>query len=223
MAFRRRRVNRRAPVRRYRSRVARRRLSRRPRRRRGRTSGKLTFLCRNTHVVEVTGGLGLSVPIAPTLQTFDEVSPFYNNFEAYRIWGVNVKVTPQFNISDPGTGVANYYSAPWHKEATGVTITTNSIQSIDRCKSYHGCKTTVRNFVPAIMAAVGTTGDGVTVGKTSWRPRLEFHKDSHKIPHYCALYYFSPNQVAASAANKYMYEIQITARVTLYNQNKGLF
>ena len=126
MAARRRYVRRRAPPRRYRRAVRKTRRLRKKFFRRRRT-GNFTLLCRKVSVIAVPNDQGYSYQVAPTLNDYAEVQPFLNNFEAYRIWNVKVKITPLFNVAESGNPVPKYYSDPSIKSLIDFTASENFI------------------------------------------------------------------------------------------------
>lgn len=209
-------VSRRAPIRRYRR--ARRSIRRRPRRKiRARRSGNFVLKVRKTVSVLVPPKEGHQVHLAVKLQDFNEIEAFFGSFEAYRIHYLKVKVIPQFNVADAKTYCPNYYLAPWHREEP--VVNSNTILSIDKCKTYHGSRTAQRSFVPAVLASIGTLGQtSFNYSKTSWRPRIELSGSAHTIPHFCGLLYFGSNPTGASTVTSYPYEIEYECKITLYNQ-----
>lgn len=217
MAARRRYVRRRAPLRRYRRAVRKTRRLRKKFSRRRRT-GNFTLLCRKVSVIAVPGAEGYSYQVAPTLNDYAEVQPFLNNFEAYRIWNVKVKITPLFNVAESGNPVPKYYSAPWHRPGP-VAIASNSILSLDRAKSHNGTTTTFRRYAPCILTSIGIAGDTTQhLGKTEWKPKIAIQTSSTTIPHYAALYHWSQDQIPGPQAVTRQYELEISSVVTLYNQ-----
>uniref|UniRef100_A0AAU6S5A9 Capsid protein n=1 Tax=Myotis capaccinii feces associated cyclovirus 1 TaxID=3139988 RepID=A0AAU6S5A9_9CIRC len=217
MAFRRRTVRSRAPIRRRlpRRRVARRRRFRRSRRLRG----NFTFLARRTQVIVIPGNQGGNLSLAPALSDFTEITGLYTNFEAFRMWNVTVKVRPLFNVTGDLSPIPRYYIAPWHKPAPA-TIDSNGILSIDRCKSYNGTSGAFRRFVPALMSNLGYAGASSNqFGKTEWRPRIELNSNSQTLPHYCGIIHWAKDQIeGAGATTQRQYEIELTAKITMYNQ-----
>lgn len=218
MAFTRRRVRTRAPIRRYRA-AGRRSIRRRPRRKiRKSRAGNFTLLVRKSISQDVNATQGTFLQISPRLTDFDETIAFTPQFEAYRIHYIKVTVRPHFNTTAPDLAVAPYHIAPWHKPAKN--INTNIIRSIDRCKTYNGTRTASRTFVPAVVTGIGSildTGDKTILSKTSWRPRIEIVGTSTAIQHYCGLIFFPPAD-SVGATPKLTYEIETTMKITYYNQ-----
>ena len=217
MAFRRRVVRRRAPLRRPRRVIRRRRLRKRRVARRART-GNFTLICRKTFVAAVASNQGYSYQCAPTLNDFEEAKPFIPYFESYRIHSVSVKVTPLFNVAEPNNPVPQYYSAPWHR-AGPASLSSNSILSLDKARSHNGTQTTYRSFVPAVLTNIGIAGDATAhIGKVNWRPKIAIQQSSTTIPHYASIYHFSIDQIQGPQATDRQYEFQITSKVSLYTQ-----
>ncbi|ADD62480.1 capsid protein [Cyclovirus TN18] len=217
MAFRRRVGRSRAPIRRKlpRRRVARRRRFRRSRRLRG----NFTVLAKRTQVVVIQGDEGGTVTIAPSLNDFTELAPLVPNFEGFRIWSVSCKIRPLFNVASDVGPVPRYYVAPWHKP-TPTTVDSNGVLSIDRSKSYNGTSGAFRRFVPALLSAVGYSGiAGNQYGKIEWRPRVELNSNTQSLQHYCGVVHWSKDQLpGAGAPSRRQYEIELIAKITLYNQ-----
>ncbi|UDN67417.1 capsid protein [robinz virus RP_736] len=156
---------------------------------------------------------GQAVSITPSLSSFVEFNALRDNFEAYRIRKVKVKITPRANQSQTDTLVGPYYSAPYHRPVNTTNINQQTILSIDRSRQYAGTATSRRSYVPAILELVlVSTGASPTTqaAKTCWRPRIEASTaDTYTIPHFCGIYYFS---------GKNDYEITTTAFVEFINQ-----
>ncbi|BAP81874.1 capsid protein [Cyclovirus ZM38] len=215
MAPRRRTVRRRAPIRRRRRVIRRRRL--RNFRRRPRT-GNFTLLVRDTSVHGIKPAEGSTVPIYPRINDFKEAVPYLAYFESYKIHWISVKVSPLFNVAEPSQPVPRYYSTPWHRTPPTI-INTNTILSLDRAKSHHGCSSSFRRFVPAVLTTSNVVGEPTAhIGKINWRPKIAFDSTGQSIRHYCGFYHFSVDQVPLPNAALRQYEFEITAKITLYNQ-----
>ncbi|UDN67411.1 capsid protein [robinz virus RP_526] len=190
--------------------------SRRFRPRRNRSNGN--FFCKGkTSITIVVAGTGTQLQIVPTINGFVEFNNLKNNFEAYKIRKVKVKITPRANTSYPG-GVycGNYISAPYHKPVTTSTVTEESLLSIDKSRVYSGFATSTRSYVPAILELVlVSTGATPTTqaSKTCWKPRIEINgTSSFDIPHFCGLYYFSGQN---------QYDVETTVMVEFINQKNS--
>lgn len=215
MAPRRRLVRRRAPIRRKRRYIRRRRL--RNYRRRPRT-GNFTLLLRDTSVHGIDPKVGSTVPIAPKINDFKECTPYLPYFEAYKIHYVSVKVSPLFNVAEPGRPVPRYYSVPWHR-APPTVVSTSTILSLDRAKSHNGFSGSFRRFVPAVLTTANVAGDANThIGKVNWRPKIALEATAQGIRHYCGFYHWSIDQLPLPDSKIRQYEVEITAKVTFYNQ-----
>lgn len=219
MAFRRRVGRVRAPARRFmrrrRGRVARR--SRRFRRRRSR-SGNLTIKCRYSTVQFITPSEHKTYDVSCVLGDFPEAERLWDNFEAYRIWNIKVKIIPLFNVADPKSPVPVVITAPFHRAAPDLDA--NGILSLDRSKTHRGTSRIERNFVPAVLSAVQTQSIGSTASvKTVWRPRIELIGDNAaKIKHYGGLAYFEKPFGSQPITFERHYEVQLECTVTFYNQ-----
>lgn len=216
MAFRRRVIRRRAPPRRRSRRVIRRRrLRKRTFRRR---TGNFTLKVRKTAVLAIDSDKGYSYSVAPTLNDYDEAAPYLNYFESYRIWNTTVKVTPLFNVASPTEAVPRYYSAPWHR-AGPASLSTGTILSLDKAKSHNGTSGSFRRYTPAILLDTSVAGTpGQRIGQISWRPKIALQVSSTSIPHYCALYHWSIDQLHGGQITQRQYEIEISSTITFYTQ-----
>lgn len=217
MAFRRRIVRRRAPVRRY-YRPRTRRVIRRRRRRVRRSSGNFHINVRKSTQLVLDGDKPHTVQVSPRFSDFNELEPFATAFEAYRIHSLRVTVRPHFNTAQPDSTAAPYYIAPWHKLPGNVS--TEVVRSIDRCKSYNGASTGSRIFVPAVLTAISNLDAPEAIyGKTNWRPRIELVGKANDLRHYCGIIHFgSTAQTGSVPPPSRSYEIEYSARITLYNQ-----
>uniref|UniRef100_A0AAU7E280 Capsid protein n=1 Tax=Miniopterus bat circovirus TaxID=3141887 RepID=A0AAU7E280_9CIRC len=216
MAPRRRTVRRRAPLRRKRRIIRRKakiRYRRRPR------TGNLTLLVRDTAIHGIHPSEGKTVPITVDLSSFEETAPFFSYFESYRIHWVAVKVSPLFNVTSATYPIPRYYSAPWHRTPP-ITVSTGTILSLDRAKSHHGCSSSYRRFVPAVLTTTNVVGDVNThIGKLNWKPKIALEANAQSIPHHCGLYHWSIDQIKPPDPQTYrQYEMEITAKITFYNQ-----
>lgn len=215
MAFRRRVIRRRAPPRRRRATIRRRRLRKKTFRRR---TGNFTLKVRKTAVLAIDSDKGYSYNVAPTLNDYEEAKPYLAYFESYRIWNCTVKITPLFNVANPEQAVPRYYSAPWHR-AGPPSLSTNSILSLDRAKSHNGTSGSFRRYTPAILLDTSVAGTpGQRIGQVSWRPKIGLQVSSTAIPHYCALYHWSIDQLQGSQITQRQYEIEISSTITFYTQ-----
>ncbi|UDN67413.1 capsid protein [robinz virus RP_584] len=188
--------------------------------RRRRNNGNFTCKLSNISDATVTAS-GLTLPLYTQIDQFPEASGLAANFEAYKIHNVRVKIIPKFNVGTAAAGAAQvgpYFSAPWHREVTASNITYDSIRSIDKHRSYHGCSTSVRNFKPSILMAQLVTGGGTTthLQTTRFSPRIELGSaDSGAVRHYCGLYFFAGMESGAGTIN---YDVLLDMKVTFYNQ-----
>lgn len=217
------RFRRRRPFRRV-VRKQRRRYRKTFRRSSNRTNGNFTCQVRTQVDLIASAGTGVETThiVRPTLSTFGELAELIDNFEAYRIHYVRVKVVPYANTSTPDDPIGEYVSAPYHKPVTTTSnITAANLLSIDRSRVFQGNSTSTRTFVPAIRTAT-QVGDSVVLSNTVFRPRIEISSDSIKIPHYCGLYAFPPSSNSTMGAPLPRYSIVTTAKVTLYNQKTFL-
>lgn len=217
MAFRRRFRRARAPVARrarYRRATFRRRRFRKPRRR----SGNLTFDCVLSTNIEIDKDHKL-FNVGCMLDDFNEAKRLWDNFEAYRIWSLKVKIIPLFNVANPETPVPIVVSAPFHRPAPDLDA--NGILSLDRSRTHRGTSKIQRSFVPTVLSAVRTNSnpDNNNLVKTSWRPRIELSGGSStKVRHYGGLIYFDAQFGKVPYAKPRQYECQIIAKVTMYTQ-----
>lgn len=221
MAFRRRTVRRTRrfkPVRRYQSR---RRVFKVRRRRRTRGS-KFTCIIRRTFTQVLQHDTALTYQIKPTLSDFNEALPFRDNFEAYRVHSVTIRVIPHFNNTTVSTTVPPYYSAPYHQEIDIPSLTPERLLSIDRCKVHNGTASSIRSFVPAVLSdityPVASGATNTSIAKINWRPRLEIGCKSDKIPLYCGVYYFDKDVNPTATKFNRVYDFIVTCRITFYNQ-----
>ncbi|UPW41813.1 capsid protein [Peromfec virus RodF5_43] len=214
-------------VRSYRTRMYRSRYVRRKKK-----SGNFTLEVRQTTLLQQATP---AIVIAPTFNEFQELKDLAPNFEAYRIWSVKVKITPNMNVAMIGDTVTtstpsalfdakqfHYISAPWHRPVDKTTIDANSLLSIDRSREYMGCAQSNRTFVPAVLTSA-LVNEVVTVSKLNWRPRIEISdSDSINIAHYCGLYWFQALDRANDNEVRASYNLVLTMKVTLYNQKSKL-
>lgn len=238
MRYRRRRLFRRRPIRRYGTHTFRSRRVRynRFRLRRRKPSGNFSCQLRRTFTISVPNVGGYTVVVAPTLADFPESTTLSPNFEAYRMKSVRVKVIPQQNVGAHGATLDSknavlgyqdstmypYYSAPYHTNVTPSAVTSSNILSIDKSRQYSGFAQSTRIFKPAVMSilAADNKGGSYSYTKTNWSPRIELNQqggtsDPTLLNHYCALYLFVGPPSSGPTVN---YDITYTANVTFYNQ-----
>ena len=216
MAFRRRIIRRRAPPRRRRATIRRRRLRKKTFRRR--KTGIFTLKVRKTAVLAIDSDKGYSYNVAPTLNDYEEAAPYLQYFEAYRIWNCTVKVTPLFNVASPTEAVPRYYSAPWHR-AGPVALSTGTILSLDKAKSHNGTSGSYRRYTPCVLTDTSVAGTpGQRIGKWTGDLRSLYKYLSSGIPHYCALYHWSIDQLHGGQITQRQYEIEICSTITFYTQ-----
>lgn len=218
MAFRRRAIRSRAPIRRYRA-AARRSIRRRPRRRLRKirkSPGNFTLIVRRSISVNVSSKDGSTYWVKTQLKEFDEATPFLPYFEAYRIHWIRITVTPHFNVAAPNLNAPPLYCAPWHRPG-GIALNTNTILSIDKCRTYNGARGWSRTFVPTVLSSVGVAGAESSYSKTNWRPRMELSPKAQSIDHYGGVVYWSPDSLGTEA-HYLPYEVKTTCKLTLYNQ-----
>lgn len=199
---------------------AKRRVRRRRYRSRRRLKGNFTLILRRSYTITIDESKGSTHIIQPKINDFTEVEPFWQAFESYRIWNLRVTIRPHFNVATPADHVPPYYSVPWHsREPTHVN--TDTILSVDRCKTYHGCSSSSRNFVPAVLVYTKGTGEKLfNIEKVSYRPKLNLGSSQRFDNHLAAMYYFPPGQSGTPSTVLRQYELTISGRCTLYNQNK---
>lgn len=218
MAFRQRYRRTRRPVAR-RARYRRATIRRRRFRKRRSRSGNLTFDCVLSTNIEITESHKL-FNVGCMLADFPEAKRLWDNFEAYRIWSLKVKIVPLFNVANPETPCPIVVSAPFHRPAPDLDA--NGILSLDRSKTHRGTARFQRSFVPAVLTGVRTNTvppNENNFVKTAWRPRLELSGgDATKVRHYGGLIYFDAQFGTAPYKKGRQYECQIIAKVTMYSQ-----
>lgn len=199
---------------------ARRRFRKRRYRSSRRLKGNFTLIVRRSYTITVDESKGSLHVIAPKINDFTEVEPFWQAFESYRIWNIRVTIRPHFNVAIPGDHVPPYYATPWHSN-TPVNVSTDTIISTDRCKTYHGCSSSSRNYVPAVLVYTkGTGGQNFNIDKLAYRPKLNLGAASRFDSHLAALYWFPPGQGSTPSTTLRQYEMTLSGKITLYNQNK---
>lgn len=225
MAFRRRIVRRRAPLRRkrgiFRRRV--RRYRRAPVRRRSRPD-KYVLRCKYSYVHTVTDKIGQSVQFKPAASNFSEFNEIYKNFEAFRFKRLNVTIRPLFNTALPDNIAPSYCVAPYHSNLS-TNVTYLSAQSINKSKVYHGCSTSHRSFVPCALSLhqFYQTGDATnwTATEARWSPRLECVGHAIDVPHFTNLVQFD-RPTLPNAQQAFQYEITLSAVFIMYTQKSPL-
>lgn len=229
MAFRRRVVRRRVPVRARRGIFRRRRPVYRRRRVGRRRRATDSYLCRAkySYTQTITPSSGSSVQFYPKVDDFAEFVALKSAFEAYRFESFTVHIRPLFNVAGQTESCPIYAVAPYHNKLTQA-LDINSVQSLNNSKIYNGTGSAVRSFVPSVLGAVtyinsSSIGDW-TGSKTTWRPRLEIDEKSTVVPHYCCVVVWDkttqPNM--SQAVTNRQYEITCSAKIRLYTQ-KGVF
>lgn len=232
MAFRRRIVRRRAPVRtrrgifRRRARpFTRRRLALRRARAR-KASQRFTLHARYSYTHTVSPTSGASVQFKPKVEDFAEFQNLRDNFEAYRFTSFQIQVRPLFNVASANETAPLFVIAPWHKiikNAADFSVT----QSIDSAKIYNGTSTAIRTFVPSTLGSQQHVGDDGVVtdsySKINWRPRVEIDSSSTTIPHYCCLVVWDKSTNPNPSVTNRQYEITLRAKIIMYNQKLQLF
>uniref|UniRef100_A0AAU7E3G8 Capsid protein n=1 Tax=Hipposideros bat circovirus TaxID=3141880 RepID=A0AAU7E3G8_9CIRC len=222
MAFRRRTVRPRRFYRRKVGIVKRRRVVRKRLRKRKSNLGNLTCLIRSTSVQNVQNDNQLTLVIKPSLSDFFEANVLKQNFEAFRIHSVSVRVVPHFNISTGGNDCPPYISCPYKTDIDSGALNIDRLLSVDKAKLHHGWRGTTRSFVPAVLSDISYSGDGGTVAtantKINWKPRMEINCSSDKVPHYCGIILFDKGLNPATPKFNRVYQIIVTAKITFYGQ-----
>lgn len=181
MAYRRRRVSRRKPVRRYQRRLRRRF---RRRRRSGNLLAKLTKVSQLTVKNNITSIWNCS--FYP--EDFKEYTQLAKNFESVKFLRVRVTVLPLQNVANSTTSVAPAYAmTPWHY-AIDLPKEFSSYLSMDKAKIFRQTHIGSQAYVPNIMSVtqVRTAGSGATSNSDQivWRPeiRANVYAATEKLP-----------------------------------------
>lgn len=202
--------------------VRRRRVVRKRVYRRRNNLGNLSFLIRTTSVQNVISDQPLTLVIKPCLDDFFEARDLKNNFEAFRIHSVAVRIVPHFNISTGGNDCPPYISCPYKTDIDKAAANIDRLLTVDKARLHHGWRGTSRTFVPAVLSDISYSGDGGTIAtantKVNWRPRLEINCSSDKIPHYCGIIHFDKGLNPGTPKFNRIYQVIITAKVTFYGQ-----
>lgn len=221
MAFRRRFVRRRAPVyrkRRYlrRMKPVRRRIPKRLRN----SNGRYVLRCKYSYQHTITDPAGSSIQFYPKADDFYEFIQLKKNWEAFRFKRFTINIQPNFNVTNPAGPVPRYSLVPYHTHLNK-TLTYNDVQSLNNCKTYHGCRTARRSFVPAILSCVryfdSKSQPDWSGVETKWAPRLENFGSATTVPHYCAVAAFDNNSSTATKV-PLIYTITLEATFIMYNQ-----
>lgn len=220
MAFRRRTIRRRAPLRRrgtFRRRY--RRYRRAPARRRSRPD-RYVLRAKYSYTHTVTDKSGQSVQFKPAASNFTEFNEIYKNFEGFRFKRLTCTIRPLFNVATPDKPVPNYCIAPYHAPGT-TSISFINAQSLNKSKIYHGCRTAVRSFVPCALACHVYVQQDTTTDWTStearWSPRMECVNKAIDVPHFTHVVCFDA-QTQTGPKQPLQYEITLSAVFIMYNQ-----
>uniref|UniRef100_A0AAU7E2S0 Capsid protein n=1 Tax=Coleura bat circovirus TaxID=3141865 RepID=A0AAU7E2S0_9CIRC len=166
-----------------------------------------------------------SFVIKPSLSDFDEANVLKDSFESYRIHSLKLRIIPHFNVSSGQSNCPPYYIAPYKTDIDRDKLTEGSILTLDKCRTHHGWRGSVHNYVPAVLSDISYVGTGGTVfnstSKTNWRPRMEINCGADKIPHYAAILIFAKQPNKDTPAPFYRnYTFQLSAKISFYNQRK---
>lgn len=225
MAFRRRRVGARRFYRKKVGAIRRRRVVRKRRYRRRSQPGNCVIIARRTEQQMFGSNAIGRVVVKPQLADFDEANQLKDNFESYRILSVKLRVIPHFNVSSGGTDCPPYYIAPYKTDIDRDKLSTQTITSLDKCKTHNGWARALHSYVPAVLSDISYVGNGGTVlnstSRVNWRPRMEINCNSDKIPHYCCIMLFSKQADNATPAPfQRCYTFQLEAKIAFYNQRR---
>ncbi|ADD62454.1 capsid protein [Cyclovirus PK5034] len=168
MAYRRRRVYRRKPVR---------RLGRRRRvyRRRHRRSAKGKLLAKFTKVTLLTvEHKSTSVwPVSFKCNDFKEFERLKTSFEYIKFYKVVATVYPLQNVSNNSTSMCPCYAmAPWH---TSIAMPKDfeAYMSLDRAKMYRQTQVGRQVYVPSTQLVTDWKSNETSYGQVQWRPELK--------------------------------------------------